>query len=91
MSTPKFMDFEFEAHKLLKDGGTKNKPFKFINEIQSTMRVQIDSQLEQVFTDCKLVPNFFITSSLMDNIWTKITKDGDKSNFKFKCGLDLFK
>ena len=33
MSMPKFMDFELEAHKLLKDGGTKNKPFKVINDI----------------------------------------------------------
>lgn len=43
LKIPKLMDFEIEAWKLLRDGGTKNKPFKVIQDASKVIRDQIDS------------------------------------------------
>lgn len=38
LKIPKLMDFEIEAWKLLRDGGTKNKPFKVIQDASRVIR-----------------------------------------------------
>lgn len=38
LKIPKLMDFEIEAEKLLKDGGTKNKAFKVIQDASKIIR-----------------------------------------------------
>lgn len=50
MAVPTLRDFEKEAEKLLKDGGTRNKDFSVISAIQKVIDHQIDTHLENLFT-----------------------------------------
>ena len=70
INAPKIMDFELEADKLLRDGGTKNKDIKLIMKTSKIVQELIDNKLEEKFSDCKLRSDFFISSSFIE-IWNK--------------------
>ena len=87
------MDFEIEAWKLLRDGGTKNKPFKVIQDASKVIRDQIDSQLEKNYLEKKIDSDFFISSHIFREVWSNcITSNQEKQNmFIFEIGKDIVK
>ena len=93
MQLPKLFDFEIEAQILLKDGGIKNKPFKMIQEASNIIKEKIDNELESVFYNQRLTPDFFIGSKIFQEIYNEfLTQDQElKSKFQPKIGLDFFK